>query len=153
MGLRESILAAFLIRVMGNFIAEKNPGVITAPDGFVRLFVGQVRIPDVSFINWDRLPGRRIPDEPIPSVAPDLVVEVLSKGNTKGEMERKRQDFFGAGTKLMWIAQPKNRTVRVYTSPEDFEELDENGVLDGRDVLPGFTLRVGDWFAELDRHG
>jgi Uma2 family endonuclease len=153
MGFRESFLASYLIRVLGNFIAISNPGIVTAPDGFVRLFVGRVRIPDVSFISWDRLPDRRVPDEPMPMVAPDLVVEVLSKGNTKGEMELKRQDYFAAGTRLMWIAQPKNRTVRVYTSPDSFHELDENGILDGGDVLPGFTLPLREWFGELDRHG
>ena len=153
MGFRESILASFLITVIDNFIRAANRGLVTAPDGFVRLFVGRVRIPDVAFTSWDRLPGRRVPQEPIPLLAPDLVVEVLSKGNTQGEMELKRQDFFGAGTLLMWIANPKNRTVRVYTSMDDYRELTEDDVLDGGDVLPGFSLPVRDWFAELDRHG
>ena len=153
MGFRESILASFLITVIDNFIRAANRGIVTAPDGFVRLFVGRVRIPEVAFTSWDRLPGRRVPQEPIPLLAPDLVVEVLSKGNTKGEMELKRQDFFGAGTLLMWIADPKNRTVRVYTSVDDYRELGEEDVLDGGNVLPGFSLPVHDWFAELDRHG
>jgi len=153
MGFRESFLAAALVRFLGNFIEASNPGIVTSADGFVRLFVGQVRIPDVAFISWDRLPGRRIPDEPIPDVVPDLVVEVLSRSNTRGEMERKRQDYFTAGTRLMWIAQPKNRTVRVYTSADDFRELVEADTLDGGDVLPGFSLPLSLWFGQLDRRG
>jgi len=53
----------------------------------------------------------------------------------------------------MWIAQPKNRTVRVYAAQDIYREFDENGALDGDDVLPGLTLPLRDWFAELDRHG
>ena len=55
---------------------------------------GLVRIPDVAFISWGRLPNRRVPTEPIPDLAPDLAVEVLSVGNTPGEMARKRQGLF-----------------------------------------------------------
>ena len=37
---------------------------------------GPVRGPDVTFVSWDTLPGRRGPDDPIPELAPDLVVEL-----------------------------------------------------------------------------
>lgn len=153
MAFRESLLAAYLIRMLGNFIAIHNPGIVVAPDGFVRLFVGRVRIPDVSYTSWDRLPGRRIPQQPIPDLVLDLVVEVLSPSNTEREMETKRSDFFTAGTRLFWIADPATRTVRVYSSVDDFREFTEADALDGGDVLPGFTLSVREWFAELDRHG
>ena len=50
---------------------------------------GLVRIPDVSFFCWDKLPGRVLPSRPIPDLFPDLAVEVLSEKNTREEMERK----------------------------------------------------------------
>lgn len=66
-------------------------------------------------------------------------------------MQRKRVDFFGAGTGLVWIVDPKQRTVRVYTDVETFEELSAEQTLTGGDVLPGFEVAVKEIFAELDR--
>ena len=50
---------------------------------------GQVDISDVAFTSRERLPGRERPGKPIPDFAPDLAVEILSKGNTKAEIKRK----------------------------------------------------------------
>ena len=55
-----------------------------------------------------------------------------------------------AGTRLVWYVDPRSRTVRVYTSPKSQTTLGEDQTLDGGDVLPGFTLRLRDLFAELD---
>ena len=60
----------------------------------IRLAPGLIRIPDVSFISWHRLPGRTIPHEAILSTAPDLAVEVLSPGNTQREMQAKLKEYF-----------------------------------------------------------
>jgi Uma2 family endonuclease len=119
----------------------------------MRLASGLVRIPDVSFVSWDRLPGRRVPSRPIPRLAPDLAVEVLSKGNTKREMERKLREYFNAGVGLVWLIDPKARTVAVYTAVDHFIVLGEKQTLEGRPVLPGFSLPLAQWFAELDLDG
>ena len=108
-----------------------------------------VRIPDVSFTNWDRLPGRHVPTEPVPDVVPDLAVEVLSEGNTREEMERKLKEYFLSDVTLVWFVDPKKRTVRVYTSPDEATELTESDTLDGDDVLPGFSVPVARLFADL----
>ena len=103
-------------------------------------------------------PGRRFPKSKrkrgeIPLVAPDLVVEVLSKGNTPREMKRKLDEYFRAGVRLVWYVDPKRRTVRVYTAPDQSVLLTEDQQLDGGEVLPGFTLSIRDWFAEAERTG
>jgi Uma2 family endonuclease len=79
--------------------------------GMMQLAPGLVRIPDVSFISWDRFPDRKLPRDPVPHLAPDLAVEVLSQSNTPKEMDRKRRDYFNAGCKLVWITDPETRTV------------------------------------------
>src|SRR5262245_47671757 len=153
MGYTESVLAAYLIVLLNSFVRPRNLGLVTAPDGTVRLWAGRVRIPDVAFFSWDRLPNRRRPAEPIPTLAPDLAVEVLSRSNTATEMRLKRQDYFAASVSLVWEVDPDARTVSVYTAPDGPVVLTEADVLDGRAVLQGFTLRVRDLFAELDRQG
>ena len=79
----------------------------------LRMLGGNVRVPDVAFISWDQLPGRRIPDEPIFNVSPVLAVEVLSPGNTRREMRLKREEYFASGTRLVWEIDPPGRTIRV----------------------------------------
>lgn len=152
-GFRESGLAGFLIGLLNAFVIPRNLGVVTGADGTVRLTVGLLRIPDVAFTSWDRLPNRRWPAAPVPALAPNLAAEVLSAGNTKAEMLRKRQDYFAAGVQLVWIIDPKKRTVAVYADVDACTVLTDADMLDGGTVLPGFQLPLRDLFAELDRQG
>jgi Uma2 family endonuclease len=152
-GFTESRLAVFLLELLNAFVRPNNLGIVTGPDGTVELMPGLVRIPDVAFTRWDRLPGRRCPAAPVPRLAPNLAVEVLSRTNTPGEMAVKRQDYFTAGVELVWEIDPDARTVRVYTSAIQVVTLTSGDTLDGGVVLPGFTLALQDLFAELDRHG
>jgi Uma2 family endonuclease len=153
MGIRESFLAIAIAGFLRAFVVPRNLGLVAGADGLVRLFAGTVRMPDVAFFSWDRLPNRQMPKEAIAPCAPDLAVEVLSEGNTSEEMARKRADYFGAGVRLVWEVDPEARTVAVYTSPDQVTSLGEQDILEGGDVLPGFRLALRDLFAELDRKG
>lgn len=152
-GFNESSLAGFLLGLLNAFVVPRNLGIVSGPDGTVELATDLVRILDLAFVSWDRLPGRRRPKEPVPRVVPDLAVEVLSRGNSPGEMAAKRRDYFGAGVRLVWELDPASRTVAVYTSPADAVTLTAADTLDGGAVLPGFIVSVGELFAELDRNG
>jgi Uma2 family endonuclease len=153
MGWKESVLAGFVLSSLSGFVRPKNLGVVAGADGAVRLWPGRVRIPDVVYVGWDRLPGRRIPEAPIPELAPDIAVEILSESNTKREMEQKRGDYFRSGVRLVWEIDPEQRTVTAYTSPEQCTVLRQTDLLDGSPVLPDFVLPLSELFGELDRHG
>jgi Uma2 family endonuclease len=153
MGFRESMLAGALIEALRAFVRPRNLGLLTGEAGMMRLASGLVRMPDVAFVSWGRLPDRRVPREPIPELAPDLAVEVLSESNTPGEMARKRQEYFAAGVQLVWLVDPEARTVEVFTAPEQSTLLHEEETLEGGAVLPGFALPLRELFAELDRLG
>jgi Uma2 family endonuclease len=150
-GIRESCLAALLIRLLGTFVEAEDRGLVTAPDGVLRLAPGLVRIPDVAFISWARLPRREFPDDPLPDLVPDLAVEVLSENNTRAEMQRKLKDYFLAGVQLVWYVDPVGRAVSVYTAPDEFTRLGEGETLDGGAVLPGFAVPVRQLFARVSR--
>jgi Uma2 family endonuclease len=153
MGYRESPLGVWISALLNAFVIPRNLGLVSGADGTVRLFPGLVRIPDIAFASWDRFPGRRPPRRPIPHLAPDLAIEVLSRGNTPREMTRKRREYFAAGVRLVWEIDPRVRGATVYTAPDQSTVLTQGGKLDGGDVLPGFTLSLADVFAEWDRHG
>ena len=151
MGFDESRLAALLVKFLLDFVERYDLGAVFGADGMMRLFPGLVRLPDAAFISWGRYPTNKRRRGGIPTVAPDLVVEVLSKKNTPKEMARKLDDYFRAGVRLVWYVDPKKRTVRVYTARDRSVLLREDQTLDGGDVLPGFTLSIRDWFAEAER--
>jgi Uma2 family endonuclease len=146
-GYDDSEIAGFLITCLNNFVLPRKLGIVTGESGAIRLFPGLVRIPDVAFASWDCLPGRKRPRTPVPHVAPDLVVEVLSKSNTKAEMARKLGEYFHAGVRLVWLVDPKTRSVHVYTAVNRLAVLKGNQSVDGGDVLPGFSLRLSELFA------
>ncbi len=147
MGYYESFVAGVILRMLANFVMEHDLGVVTGADGTVKLLLNQVRIPDVSFVAWDQLPNRKLPAEPIPQLAPNLAVEVISEGNTPREMERKLDEYFRAGVQLVWYVYPKTRTVRVFTATDQMSELSEDEVLQGGAALPGFELPLAELFA------
>jgi len=153
MGKMESLLAGAIIAILRGFVLPRNLGIITAPDGMMRLAPALFRAPDVAFIAWGRIPGGRLSEDSLAGVVPDLAVEVLSPSNTRAEMARKRREYFLAGVRLVWEVDPATRTVAVFDAPEHSTLLDESRNLDGGEVLPGFVLPLVDLFGELDRQG
>ncbi len=150
MGYPEASLATRIGLLLAQYIDVDELGNLAGADGPVRLVQGLVRIPDLSFISWNRLPGRRIPKQPIPGLAPDLAVDVLSRRNTRGEMARKVREYFLTGVRLVWLVEPRKGQVRVYTAPDESIRLTEKEVLDGGDVLPGLRLPVRRIFERLE---
>jgi Uma2 family endonuclease len=146
MGATESELSVEIGSRIRIHMGSKKYGRILGEGGFLRLKSGLVRAPDVTFIRFDRFADPMEAKKPIPQVAPDLAVEILSTSNTRKEMALKRVEYFGAGTRLVWEADHRKRTVTVYTAPDRFVVLDDAGTLDGADVLPGFSLSVKEWF-------
>lgn len=148
MGWYESMLGVEIARLLGNFVKPRKLGVVLGADGTLKLAPRLVRIPDVSFLAKDKFPGGVFPREPIPALAPDLAVEILSESNTRKEMTGKLHDYFRAGTRLVWYVDPDDRTVRVFTSPDDAHQLSENDNLDGGEVLPGLSISIHDLFSQ-----
>ena len=105
-----------------------------------------VRGPDIAFVSQARLEQTGIPQQFFPG-APDLAVEVVSPSDTMEEIEEKVDDFLAAGTRLVWVVNPRRRTVTVYRPGPQVVILRETDQLTGEDVVPGFACRVGELFA------
>ena len=150
MGLRESYLALWLGTCLNNFVVPRRLGIVAGSDGLVRVAPRQLRLPDVAYYPWSSVGFPQAATNRIGATAPALAVEVLSESNTRAEMDRKRIDFFAAGTRLFWIVDADARTVAVYTSPTESVLLSGTDILDGGAVLPGFALPLPDLFGYLD---
>lgn len=146
MGFQESRIAAVIIHALEEFLQKTGLGIVVGEAGMMRLTSGLVRIPDVSIVLWERMPSRRIPKEPIPSLAPDLAVEVLSSSNTPAEIRRKLSEYFTAGCRCAWIVDPVKRLARVYDTPTKYATLTGDGVVTAEAVAPGFRISVTEIF-------
>jgi Uma2 family endonuclease len=145
-GIEESWIAGTVLTLLKVFVEPRNLGFVTGADGMYRLAMGKVRIPDVAFVSWDRIPDGRFPEEPIPNLVPDLAIEVISPNNTSKEMNEKLREYFEKHVQLVWIIRPRSRTVDVYTSTDRFTRLTTSATLDGGDVLPGLAIPIGELF-------
>jgi Uma2 family endonuclease len=148
-GFKESLVTSQIACHIGSYLDRDDRGFCVLANCLMRFAVGLVRCPSVAFFSWDKFPGRWIPDDPIADVVPDLVVEVLRKGNTWGEMARKVREFLDAGVRLVWLIDPPKCTARVFSTPDQSDLLREDQELDGGDVLPGFSVPLAELFHHM----
>ena len=112
---------------------------------------GQIRLPDISFTSKDDMPAGGVDNPAVPRVPPTLAVEVISESNTAREMRQKAKEYFGSGSRLVWMIYPKTRTVEVFEQLQEHptRTLTESDILDGGAVLPGFSISVSEIFEPL----
>lgn len=132
---------------VAKHVRQNNLGLVCgAETGFiVAREPDTVLAPDVSFVSRARLEQFGITKKFFPA-APDLAVEVLSPHDRVGEVDEKVEAWLNAGVRLVWIVNPKHRTITVYRSLTDITLLTENDELDGYDVVPGFRCKVAEIF-------
>ena len=129
-----------------RFVDANNLGwAFPAETGFI-LFENRatVRSPDAAFVRRDRLSG--LTDRFVP-LAPDLAVEVLSPSDRMTDALGKVTMYLQAGVQSVWLVDPLERTVTVFRPDAALKLLAEGDILDGGDVLPGFSVPVADIFA------
>jgi Uma2 family endonuclease len=144
-GGRHGACCSRINRRLANFVEDNKLGTVFTNDaGFLlERDPDTVRGPDLSF--WSR---ERLPEVPIGyiDIAPDLAVEV-APSDYYMRIQRKINQYLDKGVRLIWVVDPEDRSVAVHRAGEKVKVLSENETLTGEDVLPGFTVRIGDLFA------
>ncbi|MCA1668868.1 MAG: Uma2 family endonuclease [Thermomicrobia bacterium] len=148
LGAIHNVIAALLYRLIYASASEQRLGLVCGDNMGYVLSRGPdtVRIPDVSFVAWERVPGAGIPEGSW-HLPPDLAVEVVSPSDQAEGVYDKAREYVESGVRIVWVLWPKRRAVSVHTRDEKTAELGPDDTLDSSDVLPGFTARVGDLFA------
>lgn len=111
---------------------------------------GHVRKPDLVFVRKGKLPGGRPPAGWL-TVVPDLVVEVVSPGDEIEAFETKLVEYRAAGIPLIWVIYPGTRRAHVLGTSRPRTEIAPDGILDGEDVLPGFSCRLAELFSAFEQ--
>jgi Uma2 family endonuclease len=102
---------------------------------------GLVRKPDVSFVRYGRLPGGMLPQGWI-KIRPDLVVEVVSPNDTVEKLHEKLEDYEIAEIPLVWVIEPRSRSVMIYRGDGSIRRAHEADELSGEDIIPGFRCPI-----------
>ncbi|MEH2176163.1 Uma2 family endonuclease [Nostoc sp.] len=92
-------------------------------------------IPDILYISYERLPANWDENEACP-VPPDLVIEIISPGQTFGQMAAKAKDYLDAKVLRVWVLDSKARSITVFypdAAPQTYmgEELLTDSLFEG----------------------
>jgi Uma2 family endonuclease len=151
-GALHTMIVFALARLLEDFVRQHDLGL---PDGLayvLRRGPDHVRIPDVSFVAWERVPEEGIP-EGFWEGPPTLAVEVVSPHDLAEDFYERVQDYLESGVCQVWVLWPRRRSVSIYRTDADTRELGPDARLDGGDALPGFSVRVSDLFEVGVRRG
>jgi Uma2 family endonuclease len=78
--------------------------------------------------------------------APDVAVEVVGDAQSVSEVTRKALQYLAAGGRMVWLLDPGPRRLLLFTPPSALRVLGPDEMLDGGDVLPGFSATVAELF-------
>ncbi len=135
-----------ILRRIGNHVEAHSLGETYAESGFlIERRPDTVRGPDVAFVRKDRLAEILNPEKYVP-FAPDLAVEVVSPNDVPVELAEKVGMWLEAGALMVWVVEPRDRTVTVHQAGVKNRTLTAEKTLKGGKVLPGFTCKVSDFF-------
>ena len=126
------------------FVRPRKLGLIVAECGFIlERDPDLVRLPDVAFVRADRTPAADREDLHYDG-PPDLAVEVLSPDDRPGAMAEKVAQYLSHGTPLVWVLSRRRRELTAHRPGHPPRVYRDGEIVDGGDVLPGFTCTVAD---------
>ena len=146
-GRKHGLIVGKLAYTLGAVAYPQGLGSIMASDSGVLLErePDTVREPDIAFFSVDTMPYGD-DSEGYADVIPDLVVEIVSPSDSSQEVRDKARMWLDFGVPLVWVGYPGRREVEVYTAGNSVITLTESDVLNGGEVLPGFSCRVSEIF-------
>lgn len=132
--------------INGLVYGEERGLTFTAETGF---FVARdpdtVMAPDFAFVADDRLP------DPLPegyvSVVPDLAVETRSPNDTAREVADKVEAWLTAGVQIVWVIEPRRRTITSHRQGRQPLVFSAGDTLDGENILPGLSIPLNRIFS------
>ena len=112
----------------------------------VKLAEDTVRRPDVMFIRRERIKDIDLDQVPLP-IAPDLVIEVVSKHDQPDDLMLKVRQYLQAGVQAVWLFYRKTREAYRYT-PDAIQPsvltAERGDKFEEPELLPGFSLPLSE---------
>jgi Uma2 family endonuclease len=140
-----------LLRLIDDWCEQTHLGEVN-PEWTVvlkRHGVDWAPVPDLTYISWSRVSADWNGEGPCPGI-PELVVEVISPGQTFGEMTQKATDYLLAGVDQIWIVDTKAQAVTVFERDRLPQTFWVDSII-STPLLPDFLLKVADLFPSTAR--
>ncbi len=71
-----------------------------------------------------------------------MAVEVISPSDRFDDVDAKVDDWLSHGCQLVWVVNPRRRTIAIYRSVRVTHVVGEADTLEASDLLPGWRLNV-----------
>lgn len=145
-GYPHGIIEGNIGRILGNFVRQHHLGrVLSGEVGiYTRRDPDTVRGADVAYISKERLSQGQ--SHSYLDVAPELIVEVLSPGDSWTKVIEKLDEYITIGVQSVWIADPSRQEVFVYHSLTDVTRFTTDDTLFDESILPGLEVSVAEIF-------
>ena len=144
-GWKHSEIAIKISHILATFLEGHPIGKIGGSDLGVWLANGNLRSPDVTFVRNEKLPKEE-DQYKFAEFVPDLAVEVLSPSDRPGFVSEKIREFLENGVPIVWLVDPKQKTVTEYRSLSETQQYSGDDVISAEPVLPGFFCPISRFF-------
>jgi Uma2 family endonuclease len=127
------------------FVRRHKLGEVTSETD-LKLDGETVRRPDVAFICAERLHGVDLGQVPLP-VAPDMVIEIVSKNDRADDLLLKVSQYLHAGARAVWLLYPNTRLAYRYVPGKlepEVRSAEAGGEFEEPELLPGFSLPLAE---------
>jgi len=145
-GFEHGLVQANLLAILRAYVRQMRSGRVVGESGVItERDPDTVRGPDIAFWSAERLPLDQCPSG-YPEVPPDLVVEIVSPSDSVADVQQKVLEYLTHGVRMVWVVEPRTRSLTVYRGLQDVAVLRGEDEVDGGEVLPGFRCPVKEVF-------
>ncbi len=142
-----------LLRLLDDWCEQSGDGEVN-PEWTVTLKrhgVDWAPVPDLTYISYARIPADWDGEGPCPGI-PELVVEIMSPGQTYEDLSTKANDYLQAGVDRVWVVNTKAQSITIFCRDQVPQTIKSDVSL--RDFrFPGLELPVSFVFTKIGRRG
>jgi Uma2 family endonuclease len=148
-GMRHSGIAATVTGLLFQWVGKSRLGRLFSDEAgiVVEADPDTVRGADVAYLSYQRLPRGQRP-EGFGRTPPELVVEIVGKGQGWREMVEKAGEYLRMGVDRVWVIEPSSRRLHVFRPDAEPVILAATDRIEDGTILPGFSCTVGEFFED-----
>jgi Uma2 family endonuclease len=133
-----------IVRAFAQTSYYKNRHCLMPEADIVLELTGTKRRPDIAYFTREQIQSGKRGENP----TPEFVIEVVSKNDNGNKLERKVQEYFEAGVRVVWYVYAEVELVRVFRSAKHSDMLTDDEVCSAEPLLPEFSMKVSEIFAQ-----
>ncbi|MEE9295102.1 MAG: Uma2 family endonuclease [Phycisphaerae bacterium] len=148
-GFKHGRITVQVTMVIGRWAQQTRLGRVIAGDAsvIVESDPDTVRGADVAYISYQRLPREAEPSG-FCATPPELVVEVMGKGQGWREIVQKAGEYLRMGVDRVWVIDPQSQSIHILRPDAGPTALSKGQTLTDESILPGFSCLIDEFFAD-----